>query len=321
MRDAILNFPKQFLYEPQIVNGPLPVELDHYVVLGMGGSALAAGLLQAAHRDRSIVVHRDYALPHIPAHARRRTLIIASSYSGNTEEVAHGFEIALAAGLPVVAIATGGRLLARARAARAPYIQLPSVPIQPRMALGYSMRALFAAMDDCAALDATRALAQSLQPHLLESVGKKLADELRGSVPVVYASTRYAPLGYVWKIKFNETGKIPAFTNVLPELNHNEMTGFDVSSSTAALAKQFRFLFLRGGDDDSRVARRMDVLEGLYRDRGLPVTTVALRGDNIYERLFSSALFADWAAYHLALHYGSDPTNVPMVEEFKRLIS
>ena len=321
MRDVILNFPKQFLYEPHLVNGPLPVGLDHYVVLGMGGSALAAGLLQVGHRDRSIVTHRDYALPHIAPHARGNTLVIASSYSGNTEEVIHGFETALRAGLPVVAIATGGRLLELARAATAPYIQLPAAGIQPRMAMGYSVRALLAVMNDQAGLAATHALATTLQPHLLESVAETLATQLRGAVPVVYASTRYAQLGYVWKIKFNETGKIPAFTNIVPELNHNEMTGFDVLPATFALAKPFHFLLLRAHDDEPRVARRMDVLEGLYRDRGLPVTTVALRGDNIYERLFSSVLFADWTAYHLALHYGSDHTNVPMVEEFKKLIS
>lgn len=320
MRDAILNFPQQFLYEPHIANGSLPVGLDHYVVLGMGGSALAAGLLQAAHGDRSVVVHRDYALPHIPSHTRERTLIIASSYSGNTEEVIHGFEAALVAKLPVIAISTGGRLLELARKHRVPYIELPTVGLQPRMALGYSMQALLAVMDDRVGLAVTRALADDLRPHLFDGVGETLASQLRGAIPVVYTSTRYASLGYIWKIKFNETGKIPAFTNVVPELNHNEMTGFDVAPSTIALAKPFHFLFLRAPDDDARVARRMEVLERLYRDRGLAVTTVALRGDNIYERLFSSVLSADWTAYHLALHYGSDPTNVPMVEEFKKLI-
>ncbi len=320
MKEAILHFPAQFLYEPRLENGPLASGLDHYVVLGMGGSALAASLLQVAHPDRSIAVHRDYALPYISTALRARTLIIASSYSGNTEEALHGFNAARAAGFPVVAIATGGRLLERARTTHAPYIALPSVGLQPRMALGYSMRALLAAMGDHASLSATRALVHVLRPALLEGVGETLASQLHGAVPVIYASARYAPLGYTWKIKFNETGKIPAFTNVFPELNHNEMTGFDVAPTTTALAQPFHFLFLRAGDEESYIARRMDVLEGLYRDRGLSVTTVALRGDTMYERLFSSVLFADWTAYHLALHYGTNPVDVPMVEEFKRLI-
>lgn len=318
MRDFILQFPKQLLFEPIITGGSLPLGLDHFVILGMGGSALAAGLLQVWDPTIPLVIHRDYGLPHIADAVRGRTLIIASSFSGNTEEVLSGAEEAFSKKIPLLVITTGGALLAFAKMHRIPYIQLPHDGLQPRMALGVSFCALLAVMGVHRGFASIRALASTFKPELLEGAGEALARELHGRVPLIYASRRYGPLGYVWKITFNETGKIPAFTNVVPELNHNEMTGFDVIPSTQALSSRFHFLFLKSPDDHDKIAHRMQVLENLYHHRSLPVTTLALRGDDVLERIFSSFLLAQWTAYYLALRYGAEHTAVPMVEEFKK---
>ena len=140
-------------------------------------------------------------------------------------------------------------------------------------------------------------------------------------MPVIYASARNFAVAYNWKIKFNETGKVPAFAGVLPELNHNEMTGFDISSSTAHLAKPFYFIFLRDRADGARIKKRIEVLNQLYGERGLLVAAIDMPAGGVFHKIFSSLILADWMAYHTALLYGRDPREVPMVEEFKRLLT
>ena len=160
-----------------------------------------------------------------------------------------------------------------------------------------------------------------LAPETLRGAGQKLANELRSKIPVIYASARNAAVAYNWKIKMNETGKIPAFYNVIPELNHNEMTGFDVSEKTKKLSENFHFVFLTDAADHSQIKKRMTVCKKLYENRGLAVTTIALSGDAVFEKIFNSLLLADWAALHTALSYGVSPDGVPMVEEFKKMIA
>jgi len=117
------------------------------------------------------------------------------------------------------------------------------------------------------------------------------------------------------------TGKIPAFYNVFPESNHNEMTGFDAVEKAKPLLKNFHIIFLRDKTDHLRIQKRMEVVESLYKDRGLPVTKVALNTENIFLKIFESTLTADWTAYYTSQIYGADPSEVPMVEELKKLIA
>src|SRR3989338_7534914 len=124
----------------------------------------------------------------------------------------------------------------------------------------------------------------------------------------------------MWKIKFNETGKIPAFYNVFPELNHNEMTGFDIKDATRALSEKFHFIFLKDPEDLDKNQRRMSITEKLYQYRGLKVSTVGLSGNNRQERVFSALILSDWTAFYTARSYGLEAEQVPMVEEFKKLM-
>jgi glucose/mannose-6-phosphate isomerase len=164
------------------------------------------------------------------------------------------------------------------------------------------------------------ALSESLDPSSYEEAGKALSKKLKDKVPVVYSSTQNMPIAYSWKIKFNETGKIPAFYNVFSELNHNEMTGFDIEDSTKELSQNFHFIILRDKEDNPRVLKRMEVLEKLYKDRGLSVDVINIEGKDKYHKVFASLLTADFAAYYTAQMYGLEAEQVPMIEEFKKLI-
>jgi len=319
VEETIRQFHTQFEWKPIVENKEKLPPAKRFVVGGMGGSHLAAGLLICWKPDIDLLIHRDYGLS-LVSDAKKR-LHIASSFSGNTEEVLDFAEQALARNLPLAVIAKGGKLLLFARKHALPYVELPPTKIQPRSGLGFQMLALAALLQDASLSKELSQLASVLKPDKLEGKGEALAGALRGKVPVVYASARNNAVAYNWKIKFNETGKIPAFYNVIPEMNHNEMTGFDVISATAGLSRKLHFIFLTDTADHPQNQKRMRVTKKMYEKRGLSVTEVPLEGQTTLERIFSSLLIADWTALHLSKIYGTEAEQVPMVEQFKKMIS
>lgn len=320
MYDVIKNFNKQFEFEPAIQNSANVKKTKKYVVSGMGGSQLAAELIKTLDIKIDCILHKDYGLPELPDKELRHRLVIASSYSGNTEETVDSFQTAHTQKIPLLVISTGGKLLALAKKYRIAYIQLPATGIQPRCALGFSFKAMLKALGQTEALAKASSLATLLTPSAHEKHGRELAKNLHGRVPVIYSSARNRGLAYNWKIKLNETGKIPAFCNTIPELNHNEMNAFDVAPKTKALCNKFAFVFLQDSHDNPHIRKRMNVLKKLYKNRGLKIDTVDVNGKNRMHALFSSVILADWVSYFTAKQYGLNPDGVPMVEEFKKLI-
>lgn len=320
MNEAIKNFPKQFAYKPEIKNSAEFSRFTKFVVVGMGGSHLAADLLKVWDMYLDIIIHEDYGLPALSDAESKQRLIVLSSYSGNTEEVLDALEKAREKQLTVVAVAVGGKLLELAKNYNLPYIQMPDTGIQPRSALGFSFKAFLKIIGNEEALKETEKLADSLKPEDAEKAGQALAKRLKGFIPVIYSSRKNSAIAYNWKIKFNETGKIPAFYNVFSELNHNEMTGFDAQESTKNLARNFYFLILKDADDSPSIKKRMAILEKLYQDRGLNIESLEMNSKNIFHKIFSSLLLADWTAYYTAQIYGVEAEQVPMVEEFKKLM-
>lgn len=319
MYESLKNFYKQFEFVPVLENAKSLKKYSSYIVAGMGGSNLAAGLLKIWNSNLDIFSHKNYGLPPVSQKTLKQSLIIASSYSGNTEEILDGFQKASKNKLSVAVIAAGGKLLDQARKHKKPYIQLPH-GIQPRTAIGYSFLALLKMTGDTARLREAASLATLLKSTEYERAGKTLAKKLKGNVPIICASERNSALAYNWKIRINETGKVPAFANVFPELNHNEMTSFDIKDTTRDLSQKFFFVFLKDANDNPRILKRMNVTERMYRERGLMVEVVIVNGKNPVHKIFSSILIADWTAYYLAKEYGIDPEQVPLVEEFKKLI-
>ena len=320
IEQGIRGFATQFEYEPEIVNAEKLSKKDVTIVAGMGGSHLCAGLVQTWDPKLDIVIHSDYGFDSIPDSVLSDSLIVASSYSGNTEEVIDVFEKGIEKGLSVAVLTAGGKLLELAERHEVPYIEIPNTGIQPRLALGYSTRGLLKLMGNEKGLLETSQLVSQLKPDELEKQSKALAEKLQGKIPVIYSSTRNSAIAYNWSIKFHESAKIPAFHNVFPELNHNEMTAFDVVESTKKLSEDIAFVFLTDKEDHPRIQKRMEVLERMFEDRGLVVETVAMEGSSVFDKLFSSLLLADWVAWYTAQYYNTIPEKVPMIEEFKKLI-
>jgi len=321
MDKSILEFPKQFTWQPSLKSGHLPVNFNRFVLFGMGGSHLNADLLKTFNPSFDLTIHSDYGLPALSDLDLVKSFFIASSFSGNTEEVLENARLAQKRELPLACLSTGGALLKMASDYNWPFVKLPKKNIQPRMALGYTTKALAFLTGQKKILKNLTNLAQKLKPANLEKDGVGLAETLKGYVPIIYASTRNCALAKIWKIKFNETGKVPAFYNILPELNHNEMTGFDVATATRELSAKFYFIFLTDQNDQAKNKKRMQVLAQFYQEKGLKVKILDLPVTDRFDQVFSNILLADWAAYYLAISYNLEPEQVPMVEKFKKMIA
>lgn len=315
MEDSLKKFTSQFLYNPEIIGGSLLLSTySQYTVVGMGGSALSADLIRVLDPTLPLTVHRDYGLP---PHAARG-LVIVNSYSGNTEEDIDALHEARRHNIPVIAVSTGGALLEEADSAGIPYIKLPAEHIQPRVALGHDFKALVKIMN-LKLLDESTRMHDVLEGTQAQEAGRSLSETIASQVPIIYTSTAFGPIGYIWKIAFNETGKTPAFNNVFPELNHNEIESVGVRAKE--FSRLFHFLFLRSSHDHQRIQKRMDITEDMYRTLGYPVTRIPMRkGSSMYE-VFSLVLQGLWAAHYLAERLNVDSERVSTLEEFKKKLA
>ena len=314
--ESIQKFNEQFGYRPEVVNGENFKPKNKFIGAGMGGSNIASDFLWVYRPELEIISHRSYGLPSV--NDLNSYTIIASSYSGGTEEAISAFEEALKKGLSLAVITTGGKLLELAKEHAIPHIQMPDFGIQPRVAVGLSFMAMLKIIGDDDGLKISSELQGGLTPTDYEAVGKSLSEKTKGKIPVIYSSNTNGPLAHDWKISFNENGKIPAFYNIFPELNHNEMISF---SDIKGLADKFCFIFLRDSTDLPQIQKRMDITAGLFADKGLPVENVTLENKNgPVHKIFSSVILASWTSYYVAQNYGLDPENVDMIEEFKKLI-
>ncbi len=319
MRQVILDFPKQLEAGLELAKD-ITVEgkFRNVIVCGMGGSALPADLLATLFEPKlPFVIHKDYGLPYFVS---PHSLVICVSYSGNTEETVSALSEAVEKKVPTVVIATGGKLKELATKHQLPFVEIPS-GIQPRSAVGYMFAAVTKILanhqimsDISADVKTTVKDLTSIQASL-EKEGKVLAEKVKGRIPVVYASRQYQALAEIWKIRFNENAKIPAFYNYFPELNHNEMTGF---SEVEKVEAKFYGIFLQDHTDHPRIAKRMDLTADVLKGKKIPVSMIGATKGSVTAKVFSSLLLSDWTSYHLALLNEVDPTPVPMIEDFKR---
>jgi len=321
IESALLNFPRQLAYSPVVLNADRLTRHDKFIVCGLGGSALPAGLVKIANPYLDLLLHRDYGLPRVPDYFLRGALLIFSSYSGNTAEIINSLNAALSAHLDVAVITSGGALLKIADRRQLPHIVIPDSSLPPRLALGYATVSLLKIIGADRELAAASAAAPLLNLPSAEKRGRELAALFQNYIPIIYASTVNLPLAYAWKTKINETAKIPSFANVFPELNHNEMESFNPAPAANSLTAPFHFIFLNDAADSPAIKKRVSVCHRLFTDRHLPVTEETISGDNHWAKIFQSLLTADWFSLSLAKHYGADPASVPLIEEFKKLIS
>lgn len=300
----------QSAYEP-IVEGK-KVTAQVLVCGGMGGSSFPVRIARFLNAAPYLITHQDYALPErVPEEAH----YVALSYSGETEETISFAEEALKNGLPLSVIAGGGRLLALAKEQGLSYVEVPKGSV-PRESI-VSMTKAFLALIGEEQLLVTNEF--TFDTAAAEKKAAELSVLLADSVPVFYASSRNKVLGELMKIFCNETAKIPAFTNVLPEMNHNEMQGFGSGERAKELARPMVAVFLEDASDDERVQRRMRLTKQLLGMQGVRTTSIALPS------LRTEAVLYTWWTTHtmcfsLASRYGTDPDSTPLIDSFKEML-
>lgn len=293
-------------------------------VCGMGGSAIGGDLALAILGDRAtrpVRIVRDYA---IPPWAGPDTLVMCSSYSGDTEETLACFEAAGIVGAPRVAVTTGGALAEAARAEGVPVVGMPA-GMQPRAAVLYSTVAALEAAALCGAapslhteLDAAArhlaALAEQWGPDAPDdALAKRLARELHGGLPVVVGSDLTVPLARRWKTQLNENAKLAAFWAELPEANHNEICGWQRGAGLAP----FAVAFLADADQHPRLRHRIQLTCREVERSGGRTEVIESVGDTRLERVLSLLLLGDLVSVYLAVLDGVDPTPVEAIERFK----
>lgn len=318
MMDRVFELPAQLRWGIDLnVTG---VVTDRPVVLlGMGGSAMAATVAGlAATGSVPVIAHRSYGLPAWAEEAG--AVVLAVSYSGNTEEVLSGVDAALSARLDVSIVASGGRLAEIAGERGFPTVLVPG-GLQPRAGIGYlaaSVAKVLGAFGLVADASGQLAEAADVVDGLLGTgdgpaveQGTTVAKGLENRTAIIYGGYGVgSTAAYRWKTQLNENAKVPAYAGVVPEMNHNELEGWRDPA-----AGRFAIVYLRDEHDHPRILRRMELSAST-----IPVAataTVVSSGVGPIARFFSLAAVGDVASVTVAENAGTDPTPVDTLEGFK----
>lgn len=310
---------------------PLPdvKDIQRVVIVGMGDSSLGADLLAALVLSTCsvpVAVHRDYGLPAFAC--GKQTLFIASSHSGNTEETLDSFETALKNDCTLVVISTGGELAKRAKAKNIP-AWIFNDKGQPRAALGFSfglMLALFARLnlipnpskDVEEAVNEMKKSQEKIRVDVPAALNpaKRYAGQLMGRWVTFFAAGILAPVARRFKYQINEISKAGANFEVLPEADHNTLSG--TIHPEEVLMPRTMNLFLRAPADHRQNRKRLDLTKQAFMLEGLNTDFLDARGETLLAQMWTMILFGDYMAYYLAMGYGVDPTPVAALENFKK---
>jgi glucose/mannose-6-phosphate isomerase len=294
------------------------------LVCGMGGSAVGGDLAAAAlgHRlTRPLITVRGYELP---SWTTPDSVVLCSSYSGNTEETLACYEAAAALGAMRIVATTGGALADAARADHIPVIPLPA-GLQPRAAVAYMLVSTLEVAAFANVAPALRTEIDRTSDELSQltrewgpdsdpdSLAKQVAQRGRDACLCVYGAGPTAIAAYRWKTQINENSKVPAFAAELPEADHNEIVGWE----EAAELGSFLAVFLEDTDQHPRTRRRIDLTEGLVAPKAAGTLRIESRGESPLSRLLSLVLLGDLVSIYLAVLRGIDPTPVKMIDQLK----
>ena len=316
---VILNFNKQLNFaELDAINMDALEGFDKpdgVIISGMGGSGLPATILQGLKHEvgltAPILIWKNWGLPR---HNFKNPFFIFISFSGNTEEVISGLEEAGKNKFPIAVITTrgGGKLKQMAEESDLPRILFNGEGLTPRQACGKMYYTLIKLLGVYFPKINAEDLSGKIDPASLREKGQKFAKELQGKIVLIYSAPKYRHLGYIWKIGINETSKQPAFTNELPEVDHNEVMGFT--------GKEFPFsaLFLVDSENHSRFNDKIAALEDFLSKFNIPVHKITLSGKNAEEKTWNSVALSFWTSFYLAELSGVDPESTDVIEEIKK---
>ena len=296
------------------------------IVAGMGGSAIGGELLKdwAYNRiDVPIEVCREYSLP---AYADEDTLVFVSSYSGETEETLSALLDALRRKCMIACISSGGKLVELAEKLSLPHVNPPS-GMAPRATLPYMFMPMpiilqkmgLTSRVEYEASEALKVLGQisaenSPEVRTSSNLSKTLASSVNGTVPAVYGFGIYRAVAQRFKTQFNENSKNPAKWEYFPELNHNEIVGWEAAEK---FAKWFSVILIRDAEEPVEIRQRIETTKEIMSKEKLKLLEVQSRGKSSLAKMASVICTGDFASVYLAVLRGIDPTPVETITLLK----
>jgi glucose/mannose-6-phosphate isomerase len=299
------------------------------VFCGMGGSAVAGDVLRQTFRERvplPVDVNRS---PTLPAYAGPHTLVVISSYSGDTSETLSSAEEAIRRGCRMLAITSGGRLASICDDQAIAAARVPG-GFQPRAALGHLTFAMLGALESAGLLPSLEAdvretvtsieaLASGLGPDVptTDNPAKELAVWLGDREAVIWGAEGIGAVAAMrWKTQCNENGKVPAWHAAMSELDHNEVVGW-----VGAFGPQHAVIAMRSDHEHPEHAARFPLSEDIARDAGAIVREVAIHGRGKLATLLSLITIGDFATCYIGLRRGEDPTPVAVIQRLKAALA
>lgn len=336
MFDAAAAMPEQVAVAADtatavLADAPLPAhdDIQHVLVVGMGGSGIAgdvvrevAGPLMAV----PVVVHKGYGVPNF---VDETTLVIAVSFSGDTEETVEAVSDAALDGARIVTVSNGGQLAALAAEWGVPHVPVADGIPMPRAALGALSVPPLLVLERVGLfpggrswVDAAVEQLRRRRDALIHEVNpaRQLAHRLGRSIPLIYGGNGLGGLAAQrWKTQFNENAKVPAFWNQLPEATHNEIAGWGQDGDVTRQVMQL--LLLRHDFEHPQVMRRFDLVVEYLDEVVGAVHTVTAEGDGMLAQLLDLSLFGDVTSLYAAAEQGLDPGPVPVLDDIKRRLA
>lgn len=321
MKDLVLRFPEQMREALAIGESaqihPSAHPIHHVVVTGLGGSGIGGTILAeivAGECPVPVLVNKDYFLP---AFVNRHTLVIVSSYSGNTEETIEAMHAAMKKEAKIVCVTSGGSI---AKTASDNGIDLITIPggMPPRSCLGYSLTQLFFILHRLGLIGdsfrtALKASLESMESNLasIQQEAQTLADFLTGKMPVIYAADGYNGVATRFRQQVNENSKMLCWHHILPEMNHNELVGWADQHPECAV------VFLRNETDYFRTQARMEISKEVMTQRSASIREVWSKGSTMLERSMYLIHLTDWASCYIADRKGIDAVEVNVINHLK----
>jgi len=305
--------------------------ISNIVLAGLGGSAIAAELVKSYLNYQlkiPFLIVRHYQLPEFVS---PKSLVIVSSYSGNTEETLSAYQKAKQRKAKIVSIASGGKLSQFCQRDKLPQVAIPT-GIPPRAALGYSFVSLLVLLGRMRlvqldlpeiqrAIRFLKNFRQNFRPTTFGSnnLAKSVAKRLYGRIPVIYAGEDYfGAVALRWKQQICENAKVLSFCNAFPEFNHNELVGWEKLQD---FREKLIVVMLRDKADHKRIQARMQIVDQILKKKTVEIIQVESRGKDVLTRILSLVHLGDWVSYYLALLNEVDPTPVEVIDYLKKSLA
>ena len=299
------------------------------VVAGMGGSAIGGDIVKTIVNQELKIpfyINRNYELP---KWVNEKTLVICSSYSGNTEESLSAYEDALKKGAMICGISTGGQLSKKIQSEGFDLITIPG-GLQPRAALAYSFVPMLYLLKNIGLIsnslvdDLSNSITYLETKRNAYSVGDtsnpifKMAKDIYGMIPIIYGITdTTSVVALRWKGQLCENSKMLAYHNEIPEMNHNEIVGW---GNNPDLLSELSVIWLKDKNDNERVRARQEITKALLNDIDIMQHEVSAEGASNVERLLDLINYGDWLSYWCAILHNTDPSPVEKINKLKKAL-